>query len=101
MGQVNLPSSFFPSLQTKSIFTIGLFSNKMFLLAVGGSLLGQLLVIYFPLLQSVFQTCALSVTDLLFLVTIASSVLVLDETRKLIAKFLHSEQRLIPKVHPV
>ena len=73
----------------------------MFLLAVGGSLLGQLLVIYLPLLQSVFQTCALSVTDLLFLVTIASSVLVLDETRKLIAKFLHSEQRLIPKVHPV
>ena len=73
----------------------------MFLLAVGGSLLGQLLVIYFPLLQSVFQTCALSATDLLFLVTIASSVLILDETRKLIAKFLHSEQRPVPRVHPV
>lgn len=46
--------------QTKSIFTIGLFSNKMFLLAVTGSVLGQLLVIYFQPLQMVFQTEALT-----------------------------------------
>ena len=31
----------------------------MFLIAVGGSLVGQLLVIYFPPLQSIFQTEAL------------------------------------------
>ena len=45
--------------QTKSVFTIGLFTNKVFLIAVGGSLVGQLLVIYFPPLQAVFQTEAL------------------------------------------
>jgi len=87
--------------QTKSVFTIGLFSNKMFLLAVGGSLVGQLLVIYFPLLQVVFQTGALSLTDLLFLVTIASSVLILDETRKLLARLFRLKERPVVKVHPI
>lgn len=47
--------------QEKSLLTIGLFSNRMFLWAVGGSLLGQLMVIYFAPLQEVFQTEALSI----------------------------------------
>jgi len=46
--------------QTKSVFTIGLFTNKMFLIAVTGSVIGQLAVIYFQPLQMVFQTEALS-----------------------------------------
>ncbi|KAI9320925.1 PMR1-type calcium-transporting P-type ATPase [Dichotomocladium elegans] len=48
----------------KSIFSIGFFSNKMFNLAVGGSILAQLLVIYLPFFQSIFQTEALSIYDL-------------------------------------
>lgn len=48
-------------LQTKSVFEIGLCSNKMFCYAVLGSIMGQLLVIYFPPLQKVFQTESLSV----------------------------------------
>lgn len=68
--------------QTKSIFQIGLFSNKPFLWAVGGSLLGQLGVIYFPPLQRVFQTEALFLADLFFIVMLASSVFVMDELRK-------------------
>ena len=44
------------------MFQIGLFTNKMFLGAVVGSLIGQLLVIYFPPLQSVFQTEALFIS---------------------------------------
>jgi len=46
--------------QTKSILEIGLFTNKAFLFSVGGSLIGQLLVIYFPPLQKVFQTESIS-----------------------------------------
>lgn len=42
--------------QTKSVFSIGLFSNKMFLVAVTLSVIGQLLVVYFPPLQRIFQT---------------------------------------------
>lgn len=46
--------------QTKSVFQIGLFSNKMFLVAVTLSVIGQLLVVFFPPLQSIFQTEALT-----------------------------------------
>ncbi|RXN00334.1 Calcium-transporting ATPase type 2C member 1 [Acipenser ruthenus] len=46
--------------QTRYIFEMGLCSNKMFCYAVLGSLMGQLLVIYFPPLQRVFQTESLS-----------------------------------------
>ncbi len=45
--------------QDKSIFTLGLFRNTAFVWAVGGSLVGQLGVIYFPPLQRIFQTEAL------------------------------------------
>lgn len=68
--------------QTKSIFKIGLFSNKMFLFAVAFSLIGQLLVIYFPPLQMVFQTEALTAYDLLFLVSLTSSVFIVSELKK-------------------
>jgi Ca2+-transporting ATPase len=49
---------------------------------VGGSLFGQLLVIYFPPLQHVFQTEALHAWDLLFIVLLTSSVFWVDEIRK-------------------
>lgn len=78
--------------QTKSVLTIGLLTNRMFLFSVGGSLIGQFLVIYFPPLQSVFQTEALYFSDLVFLILLTSSVFIVSEIRKLfirknIAKF--------------
>lgn len=45
--------------QDKSIFQVGLTTNRVFLWAVGGSLVGQLGVIYLPPLQRIFQTEAL------------------------------------------
>ena len=68
------------------MLSVGLFSNPMFLYAVGGSLLGQLLVIYFPPLQAVFQTEALTLLDLVFLLGLCSSVLLVDEGRKLMQR---------------
>lgn len=65
---------------------IGVFSNKMFNLAVAGSLLGQLLVIYAPPLQRVFQTEALTWVDIVRLVAIASLVFWVDEGRKYLKK---------------
>jgi Ca2+-transporting ATPase len=59
-----------------------LLENKMFNYAVLGSLMGQLGVIYLPFLQRIFQTEALSLTDLLKLILIASSVFWVDEARK-------------------
>ena len=56
--------------------------NRMFNFAVGGSLLGQMAVIYLPFLQRIFQTEGLGLLDLLFLAGIASSVFWIDEARK-------------------
>ena len=47
--------------QTRMVHEMGLCSNKMFCYAVLGSIMGQLAVIYFPPLQSVFQTESLSI----------------------------------------
>ncbi|KAK0087847.1 hypothetical protein PV325_013937 [Microctonus aethiopoides] len=69
--------------QTKSIFSIGLLSNRMFLVAVTLSVVGQMLVIYFPPLQKVFQTEALTFKDLLFLTGLTSSVFIISEIKKL------------------
>ncbi|CAI4225230.1 unnamed protein product [Auanema sp. JU1783] len=68
----------------KLIWELGLFRNKMFCLAIGGSLIGQLLVIYWAPLQNVFQTEALSLFDLLFLASLTSTVFIFNETRKYI-----------------
>uniref|UniRef100_A0AAV1VD61 P-type Ca(2+) transporter n=1 Tax=Peronospora matthiolae TaxID=2874970 RepID=A0AAV1VD61_9STRA len=66
----------------KSVFEIGILSNTFFAIAVGASLLGQLLVIYFPPLQATFQTEALTFGDLIYICSIASTVLIFDEVRK-------------------
>ena len=61
---------------------LNIVGNKMFNFAVGGSLLGQMAVIYLPFLQRIFQTEGLSIWDLVFLAGIASSVFWVDEGRK-------------------
>ncbi|XP_071092308.1 calcium-transporting ATPase type 2C member 1-like [Haliotis cracherodii] len=81
--------------QTKSIFQVGFLTNKVFLVAVGGSIIGQLLVIYFPPLQAVFQTEALHATDFLFLIALTSSVFVVSEIRKFVQRTQLKKQRLI------
>ncbi|KAL8564591.1 ATPase, P-type (transporting), HAD superfamily, subfamily IC [Nucella lapillus] len=68
--------------QSKSIFQVGFFTNKVFVIAVVGSLVGQMLVIYFPPLQAIFQTEALATTDLIFLFCLTSTVFVFSEIRK-------------------
>ncbi|KAL8766759.1 MAG: hypothetical protein Q9209_006551 [Squamulea sp. 1 TL-2023] len=59
-----------------------LIGNRMFNLAVGGSLLGHMAVIYLPFLQRIFQTEGLDGRDLLLLLAIASTVFWVDEGRK-------------------
>jgi len=70
--------------ETKSVLfgEIKLFGNKMFNYAVAGSLAGQLCVIYLPFLQRVFQTEALGLWDIIWLVCITSTVFWVDELRK-------------------
>ena len=68
--------------ETKSVFQLGLLSNKPLAVAIAVSVLAQVAVIYVPPLQGVFQTEALSAWDLGLATAVASSVLVVDEVRK-------------------
>lgn len=82
------------------MLSLGFFTNRMFLYAVGGSLVGQLLVIYFPPLQAVFQTEPLTCLDIVFLFGLCSSVLLVDEARKLIQKSLGRTRRSVKHITP-
>jgi len=66
----------------KTVFQLKMFENRAFIYAVGGSLVGQMLVIYFPPLQGVFQTESLYFSDLLLICTLVSSLIILDSFRK-------------------
>jgi Ca2+-transporting ATPase len=70
--------------ESKSVIRgeMGIFSNSLFNWAVSLSLVGQLLVIYLPWLQDVFQTEALSFLDLAGLILLTSTVFWADEARK-------------------
>ncbi len=70
--------------EDKSIFHIGFFSNKWVLIAIAGSILMQLGVIYVPFLQFIFDTVALSLKDLVYVTLVASSVFIFDEVWKLV-----------------
>lgn len=69
--------------QERLIHEIGFFSNRVFVLAVSLSILGQFAVIYLPPLQYIFQTEALSFVDLVLLTLLSSSVFIVSETKKL------------------
>ncbi|KAL7803562.1 calcium-transporting P-type ATPase [Trichoderma aethiopicum] len=70
--------------ESKSVLRgeVGLFANNLFNWAVSLSIVGQLLVIYLPWLQEVFQTEALGLGDLVRLVMLCSTVFWADELRK-------------------
>uniref|UniRef100_A0A5S6Q9A4 Calcium-transporting ATPase n=1 Tax=Trichuris muris TaxID=70415 RepID=A0A5S6Q9A4_TRIMR len=82
----------------KLIVEVGLFRNRMFLLAVTFSIIGQVLVIFFPPLQSIFQTEELRISDFVFLFFLTSSVFVLSECRKLFDQYLSSRRRQFDRI---
>ncbi|CAM9236671.1 unnamed protein product, partial [Discosporangium mesarthrocarpum] len=67
----------------KTVPRMKLLANKAFLYSVGGSLVGQMLVIYFPPLQEIFQTEALSFHDLVMIVALTFTMVILDTGRKI------------------
>uniref|UniRef100_A0A665U6W8 Calcium-transporting ATPase n=1 Tax=Echeneis naucrates TaxID=173247 RepID=A0A665U6W8_ECHNA len=78
--------------QTRMVHEMGLCSNRTFCYAVLASIMGQLLVIYFPPLQNIFQTESLSIFDLLFLVSLTSSVCVVSEVIKKVERWRGAER---------
>ncbi len=70
---------------TRSAF-VHLFTNHWLWMALGLSLLLQIVVLYTPVLQRAFGTVSLNVQDWVFCAAVASSVLWLREITKLIAR---------------
>ncbi|MCX6778028.1 MAG: calcium-transporting P-type ATPase, PMR1-type [Candidatus Micrarchaeota archaeon] len=61
-------------------------SNTFLLAAVFASALLQLLIIYNPLLQQVFHTVPLSAGDWVKIIAVASTIIIAEEIRKLLAR---------------
>jgi len=68
----------------KSLFKIGIFSNKWIILSLLVSFLGILGVIYLPWIQGIFQFVSLSLKEFLIISLIASSVFVAGEIYKFV-----------------
>jgi Ca2+-transporting ATPase len=66
----------------KSIFSVGLFSNKYLILAIVSSVLLQVAVVNLPFLQTVMQTTSLSLSEWLMITALASSILIISEISK-------------------
>lgn len=71
--------------QNKSIFKIGIFSNKCLIGAIAISIVLQLLVIYTPL-SFWFKTTFLGAIDWLWIILVSSSVLIFGEILKLVRR---------------
>jgi len=72
--------------ERRSLFTLGLRSNPLLALAVAGTVLLQLAVLYLPPLQSVFGTRALSAAELGMCLALPLVVLVAVELEKLVLR---------------
>lgn len=67
---------------TQPIYKLEWNSNLAFLVAISFSIIGQILVIYFPPFQKIFKTVALEGSDIVFIVFLASTMVVFDTFRK-------------------
>ncbi|KAF0222025.1 MAG: Ca2+-transporting [Rhodospirillaceae bacterium] len=73
---------------SESAFGPHLFHNAKLWLALGGVLVLQVVAVHWGPAQTIFHTTALSLSDWALATAVASSVLVLDETRKLVRRLL-------------
>ena len=78
------------------MFQIGFFTNKAFLFAVGGSVIGQFALIYWKLMEFIFETESLSIGDVAFIFAITSTVWIFDEILKLVLRV--KERRSIDRL---
>ena len=74
--------------RTKSVFELGFFSNKYLFVAISASVILQISAIYMPLFNIILGTTPFSIDKWLLIVSVASTVFIGDELRKLIRKIV-------------
>ena len=72
--------------ETKSLLTIGLFSNRWLVLATTFVLFLQLLLVYAPFMQYIFKTVPLTFAQWMLIVAITAPIVLIDEVRKAIVR---------------
>ena len=71
---------------TQSLFTMSPFSNRFLIGATGIVIILQLLAVYTPLVQKFLNTTALTLGEWLFILAVASSIIVVEEIRKFVVR---------------
>lgn len=72
--------------ESLSVFQLGWWTNKWLILATLVVVCLQILLIYVPFLQTMFSTVPLNIYQWLFAIAISSSILWIEEIRKLIVR---------------
>ncbi len=78
---------------TDSVFRTNPFSNLYLVGATAIVIILQMLAVYAPFLQKILHTTALSLSEWALIVLVASSILFVEELRKLFARLAHSHAR--------
>ncbi len=78
--------------EKKSLFTIGIMSNKPLLVAVLATILLQLALIYVPFLQNIFKTVALGPVDLLLSLSLSTVIFFAVEFEKWLLRLRDSRK---------
>jgi len=78
--------------ENKSIFQLGLFTNRWLVAATTFVLFLQFFLVYNPFMQKLFKTVPLKFNDWILIFIISSSVLVLEELRKLVTNYFHKKK---------
>ncbi len=81
--------------RTDSLFRIGAMSNRVLLATIGAVVALQLLVMYWPPLQAMFDTSALTVVDLLLCVGAGVIVFAMLESEKWLRRRRHGARRAL------
>jgi Ca2+-transporting ATPase len=78
--------------RTQSIFKMNFFGNPYLLLGIAGSILLQIGAIYLPFMQRALETAPLALSDWALIILVTSSIVVVDEIRKLIQRRMEAKR---------
>ena len=93
LGLSQLFASFGARSETASVFKLGLFKNRVMILAIIVSALLQVGVVLIPVLRSVFSLSMLSGADWLIVIGLSALMLVISELDKLIVFIVEKNKR--------
>lgn len=79
--------------RTRSLFNMGFFKNPYLLIAIAVSILLQIGAVYLPFMQNALGTASLEPMDWFYIFAVSSSILVVDEIRKLIQRQIEKKKR--------